>query len=73
VADRIDVDGRCVGAEQRGLLVVEVLVHVHQVQVEEPALLAVDAQELESARSTVALVVAARVVARSGLRRERSA
>jgi hypothetical protein len=46
-ADRVVVDVRVGGAEERGLFVVDVLVEVHQVQVEEPAPLAVDAQELD--------------------------
>ena len=46
VQDRVVVHVDVGAAELRARLVVGVLVHVHQVQVEEPALAAVDAQEL---------------------------
>ena len=46
VQDRVVVDVGVGGAELRALGVVGVLVHVHQVQVQEPPLVAVDAQEL---------------------------
>ena len=70
VQDRVVVDVGVGGAELRGLGVVGVLVHVHQVQVEEPALVAVDAQELDRGLDDVH--VGAAVASRVGFSRRTS-
>jgi hypothetical protein len=51
--DRVVVNRGVVGAKLRRILVVEVFVHVHQVHVEKPALIAVDAKELHGSEGRV--------------------
>ena len=73
-ADRVVVDVRVLDAEEGGLLIVEVLVDVHPVQVQEPALLAPHPQELHGGgdRSLVGAGPRDRGVLAPGARRQRS-